>query len=360
MITAAWLWLLAITLTWPVPAVLARARWLLTVPRAAVVLWQAVAVAALLAVFGASLATIQTLAFGLLVPEKGGNPAPLRDLDAMGIVNLGIAGVLLVLTVVALVKLNYVGIQVARRLRRHRRRHRDLIDLLARATSGEPAGNAEEEEDVRVLDSGETAYAYCLPGRDARVVISDAALRDLTPEQVAAVIEHERAHLRARHDLLLEFFTVLYEAAGRRAGTEAALEQSAVLVELLADDAARRLHGPKPLIGALATMGSSTPLSSPASPVSPVSPVSSVGSMNLIAPESGAGPTEPVPSPLPGADEVMAHGVLPRLRRLVDAPVSVAPRGLAAAVYALALALIAVPTVALALPWLTNTYNTFR
>lgn len=360
MITAAWLWLLAITLTWPVPAVLARARWLLTVPRAAVVLWQAVAVAALLAVFGASLATIQALAFGLLVPEKGGHPAPLRDLNPMGVIHLGIAAVLLVLTVVALVKLNYVGIQVARRLRRHRRRHRDLIDLLARATS------AKEEPDVRVLASGENAYAYCLPGRDARVVISDAALRDLTPEQVAAVIEHERAHLRARHDLLLEFFTVLYEAAGRRAGTEAALEQSAVLVELLADDAARRLHGPKPLIGALATMGSSTPLSSPASPASPVSPVgpvSSVGSMSRIAPERMAGPGRPaetVPAPPPGADEVMAHGVLPRLRRLADAPVSVAPRGLAVAVYALALALIAVPTVALALPWLTSTYNTFR
>lgn len=296
MITAAWLWLLAITLTWPVPAVLARARWLLTVPRAAVVLWQAVAVAALLAVFGASLATIQALAFGLLMPEKGGHPSSLRDLDAMGLIHLGIAGALLVLTVVALVKLNYVGIQVARRLRRHRRRHRDLIDLLARATS------AKEEPDVRVLESGENAYAYCLPGRDARVVISNAALRDLTPEQVAAVIEHERAHLRARHDLLLEFFTVLYEAAGRRAGTEAALEQSAVLVELLADDAARRLHGAKPLIGALATMGSSTPLSSPANPISPMNPISPASPASPLSPASVDTPPTPaspasIPSP---------------------------------------------------------------
>ncbi|GAB3268198.1 M56 family metallopeptidase [Kineosporia babensis] len=340
MSTPAWLWLLAITLTWPVPVLLARARRLLTVPRAAVVLWQAVAVAALLAVFGASLATIQALVIGLFVRNSAGGPG-LRDIDPTGVMHLTIAVGLLLLTALALVKLNYVGIQVARRLRRHRRRHRDLVDLLARTGIGDESTSP---EDVRVLESGERAYAYCLPGRDARVIISDAALRDLTPEQVAAVIEHERAHLRARHDLLLEFFTVLYEAAGRRAGTEAALEQSAVLVELLADDAARRLYGPQPLIAALATMGSSTPLESPAAPKS--SPV--VGRSDSSAPD------------VEGLTEVTALGVLPRLQRLVDAPVSIAPRGLAAAVYSLAVALIAVPTVALALPWLLNTYESVR
>lgn len=330
MTTAFWLWLLAITLTWPVPAGLARARWLLTVPRAAVVLWQAVAVAALLAVFGASLSTIQALALGLLMPDAVGRTGPpLRDLDPTGVLHLTVALGILVLTVFALVKLNFVGIQVARRLRRHRSRHRDLVDLLAREDVAE---QGPRQGDVRVMDSGETAYAYCLPGRDSRVIISDAVLRDLTPDQVAAVIEHERAHLRARHDLLLEFFTVLYEAAGRRAGTQAALEQTAVLVELLADDAARRLHGPQPLIAALATMGNSTPLGSPATP----------------APEPDQeGPAE-------------TQGVLPRLRRLVGSPASIAPRGLAPAVYSLAVALIAVPTVAVAVPWLTSTYHAVR
>ncbi|MCE0538502.1 M56 family metallopeptidase [Kineosporia rhizophila] len=323
------LWLLAITLTWPVPAVLARARRLLTVPRAAVVLWQAVAVAALLAVFGASLATIQALVTGLLTAD-GGRLTGVGELRPTGVLHLSIAVGLIALTVFALVRLNFAGVQVARRLRRHRRRHRDLVDLLS-TTGG---------ENVRVLDSGERAYAYCLPGRDSRVIISDAALRDLTPEQVAAVIEHERAHLRARHDLLLEFFTVLYEAAGRRAGTEAALIQTAVLVELLADDAARRLYGPQPLIAALATMGNSTALENPATPKSSHTP----------APEAAAGLS----------DEVVGIGVLPRLRRLVDAPVSVAPPGLAVAVYLLALALITVPTVALALPWLTSTYEIIR
>jgi len=340
--TATWLWLLAITLTWPVPVVLARTRWLLTVPRAAVVLWQTVAVTALLAVFGASLATVQALALGLLMPTAAQRAQVADGFDALALTHLALAAGLLLLTLFALVKLNFVGVQVARRLRRHRRRHRDLVDLLARS-GVEPAG----AHDVRILDTGQAAYAYCLPGRHARVVISDAALRDLTTEQVAAVIEHERAHLRARHDLLLEFFTVLHEAAGRRAGTAAALEQTAVLVELLADDSARRRHAPHALIGALGTLGTNSTLASPANPTgdAPATAATASGARGS-ARHSG--------THLPGA------GVLLRLRRLADAPVSTAPPGLAIAVYSFALALLAVPTLTVALPWLTSTYQAVR
>lgn len=44
---------LALLLTGPVPALLARATWPLRVPRAALVLWQAVALAAVLSALGA-------------------------------------------------------------------------------------------------------------------------------------------------------------------------------------------------------------------------------------------------------------------------------------------------------------------
>lgn len=370
MTTAFWLWLLAITLIWPVPAGLARARWLLTVPRAAVVLWQAVAVAALLAVFGASLATVQALALRLLMPDAARRSGASGSVEfgPSALIHLSIAAALLTLTVIALVKLNFAGIQVARRLRRHRRRHRDLIDLLAR--TGAPSGHA---PDVRILDTGQGAFAYCLPGRHSRVVISDAALRDLTPEQVAAVIEHERAHLRARHDLLLEFFTVLYEAAGRRAGTAAALEQTAVLVELLADDSARRRHGSHALLGALGTLGTSTTLHSPAhaAPMRTGQPTRgrtrrTTGPVQPDhAPAKPADPSDPadpqVSDPLSDTrHQVSAHGVLARLRRLTDTPVSTARSGLAIAVYSVALALLAVPTVTVALPWLTSTYQAVR
>ena len=50
--------ILALALTGPVPALLARASWPLRAPRAAVVLWQAVALAAVLSAFSAGLSVV--------------------------------------------------------------------------------------------------------------------------------------------------------------------------------------------------------------------------------------------------------------------------------------------------------------
>ena len=52
---------LALALTGPVPALLARASWPLRAPRAAVVLWQAVALAAVLSAFSAGLSVVALL-----------------------------------------------------------------------------------------------------------------------------------------------------------------------------------------------------------------------------------------------------------------------------------------------------------
>ena len=69
--------------------------------------------------------------------------------------------------------------------------------------------------DVRVLDH-EVPLAYCLPGRrTSRVVVSAGTLGLLAGDEVDAVLAHERAHLRARHDLVLEAFDVLHRAFPR-------------------------------------------------------------------------------------------------------------------------------------------------
>ncbi len=62
--------LLALVLVGPVPALLARASWPMRAPRAAVVLWQSIAVAAVLSAFSAGLA----LAATLFVPGPDGRP----------------------------------------------------------------------------------------------------------------------------------------------------------------------------------------------------------------------------------------------------------------------------------------------
>ncbi|MDT7737041.1 MAG: hypothetical protein QOK09_410, partial [Mycobacterium sp.] len=61
---------LAVMLVGPVPALLARAEWPLRAPRAAMVLWQAVAVAAVLSAFSAGIA----IASRLFVPGADGRP----------------------------------------------------------------------------------------------------------------------------------------------------------------------------------------------------------------------------------------------------------------------------------------------
>lgn len=79
------------------------------------------------------------------------------------------------------------------RARRVRSRHREAVDLVGRRSARLGA---------TVLPYDVPA-AYCLPGRRPRIVVSDAAVRALTPEQLAAVLEHERAHIAGRHHLAL-------------------------------------------------------------------------------------------------------------------------------------------------------------
>lgn len=74
--------ILALLLTGPVPALLARARWPYRAPRAAMVLWQAIAVAAVLSAFSSGLA----IASRLLVPGPDGHPTATitGEIDRLG------------------------------------------------------------------------------------------------------------------------------------------------------------------------------------------------------------------------------------------------------------------------------------
>ena len=72
---------LALLLVGPVPALLARASWPLRAPRAAVVLWQSIAVAAVLSAFSAGIA----IASRLFVPGQDGRPTTLLgEIDQLG------------------------------------------------------------------------------------------------------------------------------------------------------------------------------------------------------------------------------------------------------------------------------------
>ena len=93
--------------------------------------------------------------------------------------------------------------------------------------------------------------AYCLPGLRPRMVLTSATLADLSPAALAAVVAHESAHLTQRHDLVVLPFVAWQTALPFLPSSRTARAVVALLVEALADDAARALVGPQPLSEAL-------------------------------------------------------------------------------------------------------------
>lgn len=299
-----WLTGLALVLAGPVPALLARARWTRTVPRAAIVLWQAVAVAAVLAAVGSALAAPEALLRVFLHPEERTGLALAVAVGAAAV----LAGLIVARLVVVLVLL-------AVRTRVRRARHRDMIDLLARAEEVDAGGALRAGTVLRVLD-GAVPFAYCVPGRvgrEGRVVVTGAALQTLCPRELRAVIAHEQAHLAARHDLVREGFTALHRAFPVIVRSREARDAVALLLEMLADDAGRRRVGDDAMAGALDAFASSG--------------------------RAGYG------------SDVVER--LDRIRACVHGG-----RALAVSTYLAAVALVVVPTITIVIPWLTDALPT--
>jgi Zn-dependent protease with chaperone function len=229
--------------------VLARARWTWLIPRVALISWQFIGLGFGLSAIGVPLAlgldpydAAPGTALRMLAADLAGGRLPaglgLGHLAAIA-VSLGIAGTLAGTTIDALI-----------RAVRAQRRHRDLLTLVARDDPAAPG--------ALVLDHP-SAAAYCLPGLHPRVVISAGTLSLLDRAQLAAVLEHERAHADERHDLVLLPFTALCRALPWAGWLHAAAATVALLVEMRADDRALDKHAEGPLASALlrfATAGS--------------------------------------------------------------------------------------------------------
>ncbi|MQA87462.1 MAG: M48 family metalloprotease [Streptosporangiales bacterium] len=113
-------------------------------------------------------------------------------------------------------------------------RHRSTLRLVGRP--GPASG-------VIVLDHPAPA-AYCVPGlrriAGGHVVLTSAAVGALDGPQLRAVLAHERAHLRAHHDLVTAAAAGLAAAFPRLRLFQAARAHILRLIELAADDAAAR------------------------------------------------------------------------------------------------------------------------
>jgi len=296
---------MALVLSGPVPAMLARASWPMRAPRAAIVLWQAIALAAVLSAFSAGIA----IASRIFAPGPDGRPFArmLSEIEVLGWPLWLAHVVVFAATLVIGARLIVAVLQVAIATRRRRAHHRMVVDLVGKT----------QKSGLRILDVTEP-LAYCLPGVRSRVVVSEGTLAALTDEEVAAILSHERAHLRARHDLVLEMFTAVHAAFPRFVRSASALGAVRVLIEMLADDAAVRTAGPTPLARA------------------------------LVACAAGHTPS--------GALAAGGPSTVLRVRRLGGKGNSLA---VAAAAYLAAAAVLVLPTIAVAVPWLTELHRLF-
>lgn len=107
------------------------------------------------------------------------------------------AEVVLSLALAAL--LVHVLVVALRRLREHRRWSADHLRMLR--LLGEPAGEHRGIELLR-LDASETVY-YSLGGLRCGAIVASGPVADLDHRQQQAVLDHEEAHLRGRHHLIL-------------------------------------------------------------------------------------------------------------------------------------------------------------
>ena len=244
--TALLLGALGLTLSLVVPGVLANARWPDRAPAAAVVLWQSITLSAVLAALGVVLAAPEELT------RAAGSGKPVAT--AALFFSLAVAALIITRLVVSLVG-------VSRRSRARRARHRMLVDLLDRAEQHRELG----PDNLRVLD-GPMPLAYCVPGRRPRVVLSQGVLQVLDRSQVDAVLAHEQTHLRHRHEVVMESFTAFYRAVPRPLRSRAPLDAVHLLLEMVADDAARRRCGAAPLRAALERLTDAVPLAEDVTP----------------------------------------------------------------------------------------------
>jgi Zn-dependent protease with chaperone function len=229
----------------PAASALATASWPRRSPVAAILLWQALGLSWGLAAVGALIGFAVTSG-GAAGTGEVERLASLLTADhpmaAIGLARLGslVAGILL------LAILCWILVAATASVLRARQRQRELLILLAHDDPKVPG--------ALVVDHP-AAAAYCLPGLRPEIVISAGVLELLDADELAAVLAHERAHLRERHDLVLLPFLALLRAFSWAGITTRAYRAVGLLLEMHADDRVLRQLPARELATALLRVG---------------------------------------------------------------------------------------------------------
>lgn len=146
------------------------------------------------------------------------------------------------------------GVGVVRHARQRRTVHRKHLDLLRILTGAGAVPGSTLWLDVP------DPMAYSVAGRPSLIVASEGLRRELPRHAVAAVLEHERAHLRGRHHLMVAIAEALAIALPWLPLMRRSPYLVRAVVELSADSIAARSHGAGAVRTALLGMSeSSTP-----------------------------------------------------------------------------------------------------
>lgn len=225
-----------------VPYALARAPWAHRAPGVAVLAWQGLMVTFVV--------TTALAVYHLILSEQHVHNGLVGLLSACGVLpgartdgstpTTADAALLLVPAVIVLLPIGWL-LRTAWCTRRVQRRHLDMLTLV-----GRPA----PEYGATIVDH-DTPGVYCLPGRSRRIVVTRGALDVLTAEQLRAVLEHERAHISGRHHLFHAATEAFERAFPGLPLARHARAQTALLLEMIADDRALRSHSREVLASAM-------------------------------------------------------------------------------------------------------------
>ena len=214
------------------PQMLHGRSWVFAHPRAGLTLWAA----SLLLGVASLTAAMSYVVLAAMCMAQSPSTAPLNACDCVNAAGIYVLGWVLTAVVGGLGSLAvYSG---ANRVARN-------WDLRRQIT----AALLTEAEDT--LIAGETVMVYPhphplaigVPGRHHLIALSESLRNRLDESELAAVLTHERAHLRQHHTVMTQLASIHSACLPRTRGARNFESAVRTLIELAADDAAVRRHG---------------------------------------------------------------------------------------------------------------------
>lgn len=216
------------------PLLLSRAHWPLRRPRVAIAAWLGLVGAGLL-----GLAAALGWAVIAAVRLTGADVADSVTTSMLAWTGLTAAG--------ALASLVYVRVEAMRRS--DDEADAVLLLLAASTLARRDAGGV-----TVVQVEAEAPVAVSMAGRGC-IVVSSRLTRELTSDELAAVVAHESAHLSQRHGRVAQLARLSSACGPDVAGARWFARCAPLLLELAADDAAARRVGRPALTSALTKLG---------------------------------------------------------------------------------------------------------